>query len=103
MNFVLWFSQNLKTGSVSEYTRLLWIALVEKNVKGGQASIILSCQDDDFYYKLPSVYFVNLQIEASIEAFCDLTLDIAAHISEISQRGEWPFPFLSLELNAQHG
>jgi hypothetical protein len=41
--------------------------------------------------------------KALIGAFCDLTLDIAAHISDISQRGEWPFPFLSLELTAHHG
>jgi len=53
--------------NVSEYTRQLLIILVEKNVKGGEANIILSCQDDDFYDKLPSVYFVNLQIEASMD------------------------------------
>ncbi len=38
-----------------------------------------------------------------IDAFCDLTLDVASHIDEIQPRGEWPFPFLSLELNAFRG
>ena len=41
--------------------------------------------------------------KALIDAFCDLTLDIASHIDEIQPRGEWPFPFLSLELNAYRG
>jgi hypothetical protein len=66
MNFVLWFAQNLQIGPVSEYTRQLWIMLVEKNVKAWEASIILSCQDDDFYDKLPLVYCVNLKIEGSM-------------------------------------
>jgi hypothetical protein len=114
MNFVLWFAQNLQIGPVSEYTRLLWIMLVEKNVKhpaasrgasshllrnppkqirlrqgyggypfrihprpsgrgflrrrvkGREASIILSCQNDDFHDKIPMVYCVNLQIEGSM-------------------------------------
>jgi hypothetical protein len=60
MNFVLWFAQNLQIGPVSEYTRYLWIMLVEKNVKGGEAGIILSCQDDDFCDKFPLIYCVNL-------------------------------------------
>jgi hypothetical protein len=51
MNFVLWFAQNLQIGAVSEYKWQLWIMLVEKNVKGGKASIILSCQNNDFYDK----------------------------------------------------
>jgi len=41
--------------------------------------------------------------KALINAFCDLTLDIAAHINEIQPRGTWPFPFLSLEINAYRG
>lgn len=50
----------------------------------------------------------NNLIEASIpidqnilvEAVVDLALDIASYIDEIQPRGEWPFPLLSLELNA---
>jgi hypothetical protein len=41
--------------------------------------------------------------KALIEAFCDLTLDIAGHISDISPRGDWPFPFLSIELSSHRG
>lgn len=41
--------------------------------------------------------------KALIDAFCDLTLDIADHIDKIQPRGNWPFPFLSLELNAYRG
>lgn len=41
--------------------------------------------------------------KALINAFCDLTLDIAGHIDEIKPRGDWPFPFLSLEINAYRG
>ena len=66
MNFALWFSQNLQAGPVSEYTCQLWIMLVEKNVKGGEASIILSCQNDDFHDKISMIYCVNLQIEGSM-------------------------------------
>jgi len=40
---------------------------------------------------------------ALIDTFCDLTLDVANHIDKIQPRGEWPFPFLSLELNALRG
>jgi hypothetical protein len=60
MNFVLWFAQNLQIGSASKYTRYLWIMLVEKNVKGGEARIILSCQSDDLRDKFPMIYCVNL-------------------------------------------
>jgi hypothetical protein len=60
MNFVLWFAQNLQAGPVSEYTWDLWTMLVDKNVKGGEASIILSCQDYDFRDKTPLSCCVNL-------------------------------------------
>ncbi len=66
MNFVLWFAQNLHIGPVSEYTCYLWTILVEKNVKGKEASIILSCQNDDFHDKISMIYCVNLQIEGSM-------------------------------------
>lgn len=38
--------------------------------------------------------------KALIEAFFNLTLSIADHINQIQPRGEWPFPFLSLEFTA---
>lgn len=41
--------------------------------------------------------------KALINAFCDLTLDIAGQIDEIQPRGNWPFPSLSLEINAYRG
>ncbi len=59
MNFVLWFAQNLQIGRVIEYTRQLWTIIVDKNIKGGQASIILSCKNDDLYDKILSICFIN--------------------------------------------
>ena len=59
MNFVLWFAQNLQIGPVSEYTWCVWFILVEKSVKGGEASIILSCQNEDLYDKIHFVYCIN--------------------------------------------
>ena len=41
--------------------------LVEKNVKGKEASIILSCQNDNFYDKIISIYCINLQTEGSMD------------------------------------
>ena len=43
---------------------------------------------------------IPVEPKVLLEAVVNLALDIASYIDEIQPRGKWPFPLLSLELNA---
>jgi hypothetical protein len=68
---------------------------------------------NDYHHKLkefiesnsdkPYPNFESEKRKTLINVYCDLTLDIAGDIDKIQPRGEWPFPFLSIEINSYRG